>query len=85
MDLSRLNWIDRQRHSLRIGQLVQVPDIADIARHASQLRRLCRNLARLVMDVYGDELRQPAPRWAGAQGNVPTRVRVPRGELPEPC
>ena len=84
MDLSRLNWIDRlASRSLRIGQLVQVQDIADIPRHASQLRQHLQDLARLVMDVYGAELRQPAPRWGGAQGRLPTRVRVPRGELPE--
>ena len=85
MDLSRLNWIDRlASRSLRIGQLVQVPDIADIPRHASQLRQHLQDLARLVMDVYGDELRQPAPRWGGAHSKLPpTRVRVPRGELPE--
>lgn len=84
MDLSRLNWIDRlASRSLRIGQLVQVPEIADIARHASQLRQHLQDLARLVMDVYGADLRQPAPRWGGVQGWVPTRVRLPRGELPD--
>ncbi|WP_027994742.1 ATP-dependent DNA helicase DinG [Simplicispira psychrophila] len=85
MDLSRLNWIDRlASRSLRIGQLVQVSDIADIPRHASQLRQHLQDLARLVMDVYGNELRQPAPRWGGPNSKPPpTRVRVPRGELPE--
>ena len=85
MDLSRLNWIDRlASRSLRIGQMVQVPEIADIARHASQLRQHLQDLAKLVMDVYGEALRQPAPRWGGPNSKPPpSRVRVPRGELPE--
>ena len=85
MDLSRLNWIDRlASRSLRTGQLVQAPEIADIPRHAAQLRQHMQDLARLVMDVYGEELRQPAPRWGGPSSKPPpSRVRVPRGELPE--
>lgn len=85
MDLSRLQWIDRlASRSLRIGQEMQVSEIADIPRHASQLRQHLQDLARLVMDVYGAELRQPAPRWGGPHSKPPpTRVRVARGELPQ--
>ena len=89
MDLSRLNWIDRlASRGLRIGQLVQVGDIADIPRHASQLRQGLQDLARLVMDLYGEALRNPQNSWGGGparapQARSPSRVRVPRGELPE--
>ena len=98
MDLSRLTWIDRlASRALRIGQLVEVGDIADIPAHAAQLRQALQDVARLVMDLYGDALRQPsgggwngggrAPRAGNASGgfagNQPSRVRVPHGALPE--
>ena len=87
MDLSRLNWIDRlASRALRIGQLVEVGDIADIPRHASQLRQHLQDLARLVMDVYGEALRNPQNSWGPSRApgaRNPSRVRVPRGELPE--
>ena len=89
MDLSRLTWIDRlASHGLRIGQLVEVTEIADIARHSAQLRQGLQDLARLVMDVYGDALRNPPPAWGQGRSRVPdarspSRVRVPGGALPE--
>ena len=98
MDLSRLTWIDRlASRALRIGQLVEVGDIADIPAHAAQLRQALQDVARLVMDLYGDALRQPsgggwngggrAPRAGNAGGSFastqPSRVRVPHGALPE--
>jgi ATP-dependent DNA helicase DinG len=53
-DLSRLTWIDRlSSRALRIGTLVEVSEVADIPRHASQLRQHLQDLARLVMDLYG--------------------------------
>jgi ATP-dependent DNA helicase DinG len=76
-DLSRLTWIDRlSSRALRIGTLVEVSEVADIPRHASQLRQHLQDLARLVMDLYGEALKAQNSAWG------PARVRVPRGVLP---
>ncbi|WP_406623802.1 ATP-dependent DNA helicase DinG [Acidovorax sp. SDU_ACID1] len=81
-DLSRLTWIDRlASRALRIGQLVEVEEIADIPNHAARLRAALQDAARLVMDVYGEQLRAPARRAFNAA--APTRARVPGGVLPE--
>ena len=78
MDLSRITWIERlSSRGLRIGALLEVEEIADIPRHAAQLRQTLQDLARIVMDVYGDNLKSQRDTWG------PARVRVPRGELPE--
>ena len=78
MDLSRITWIERlSSRGLRIGALLEVEEIADIPRHAAQLRQTLQDLARIVMDVYGDNLKSQKDTWG------PARVRVPRGELPE--
>ena len=78
MDLSRLTWIDRlASRALRIGQLVEVEEIADIPKHSAQLRQTLQDLARLVMDHYGDALKARKDSWGPAQ------VRAPRGVLPE--
>ncbi len=86
-DLSRLTWIDKlSSRALRVGALVEVEEIADIPQHAARLRTALTEAARLVMDVYGEELRAPRPGWGGrarAQApGVPTRARVPGGVLP---
>ena len=79
MDLSRITWIERlSSRGLRIGALLEVEEIADIPRHAAQLRQTLQDLARIVMDVYGAQLKSQPSAWG------PARVRVPRGELPEP-
>lgn len=79
MDLSRITWIERlSSRGLRIGALLEVEEIADIPRHAAQLRQTLQDLARIVMDVYGAALKSQKDTWG------PARVRVPRGELPEP-
>jgi ATP-dependent DNA helicase DinG len=79
MDLSRITWIERlSSRGLRIGALLEVEEIADIPKHAAQLRQTLQDLARIVMDVYGDNLKSQKETWG------PARVRVPRGELPEP-
>ncbi len=78
MDLSRITWIERlSSRGLRIGALLEVEEIADIPRHAAQLRQTLQDLARIVMEVYGDTLKSQRDTWG------PARVRVPRGELPE--
>ena len=78
-DLSRLTWIDRlASRALRIGQLVEVEEIADIPNHAARLRAALQDTARLVMEVYGAQLKSPS-RFAAA----PQRARVPGGVLPE--
>lgn len=78
MDLSRITWIERlASRGLRIGALLEVEEIADIPKHSAQLRQTLQDLARIVMDVYGDNLKSQKGAWG------PARVRVPRGELPE--
>lgn len=79
MDLSRITWIERlSSRGLRIGALLEVEEIADIPKHSAQLRQTLQDLARIVMDVYGAQLKSQPSAWG------PARVRVPRGELPEP-
>ena len=79
MDLSRITWIERlASRGLRIGALLEVEEIADIPKHSAQLRQTLQDLARIVMDVYGAQLKSQPGAWG------PSRVRVPRGELPEP-
>jgi len=79
MDLSRITWIERlASRGLRIGALLEVEEIADIPKHAAQLRQTLQDLARIVMDVYGPALKGQQGTWG------PARVRVPRGELPDP-
>jgi len=79
MDLSRITWIERlSSRGLRIGALLEVEEIADIPKHAAQLRQTLQDLARIVMDVYGPALKSQRDTWG------PARVRVPRGELPNP-
>lgn len=79
MDLSRITWIDRlSSRGLRIGALLEVEEIADIPKQSAQLRQTLQDLARIVMDVYGAALKSQKDTWG------PARVRVPRGELPEP-
>ena len=78
MDLSRITWIERlSSRGLRIGALLEVEEIADIPKHAAQLRQTLQDLARIVMDVYGAQLKSQPNAWG------PARVRVPPGELPE--
>ena len=78
MDLSRITWIERlSSRGLRIGALLEVEEIADIPKHSAQLRQTLQDLARIVMDGYGAQLKSQPSAWG------PARVRVPRGELPE--
>ncbi len=82
-DLSHLGWIDKlASRALRIGQLVEVGEIADIPNHAARLRAALQDAARLAMDLYGAELRA-APRFR-APSNQPMRARVAAGALPDP-
>ena len=84
MDLSRLSWIDRlASRALRIGQLVEVEEIADISQHAARLRTALADLARLVLDVYGEPLRAPGHGGRPAAAGQPARARVAGGRLPE--
>lgn len=77
MDMSRLQWIDKLgSRALRVGQLMEVDEIADIAGYSSGLREHLTELARLVMEVYGEQLKGRKDSWG------PARVRVPRGDLP---
>ena len=81
-DLSHLGWIDKlASRALRVGQTLEVEEIADIPNHAARLRAALQDAARLVMDVYGQGLKA-APRFGSAAGQ-PTRARVAGGALPE--
>jgi len=83
-DLSRLTWIDKlASRALRIGQLVEVDEIADIPNHAARLRAALQDAARLVMDLYGEQLRAPLPGRRQFSASMPTRARVQGGVLPE--
>lgn len=78
MDLSRLQWLDKlTSRALRIGQQLEVEDIADIPVHSSDLRQHMAQLAQAVMQEYGTQLQAPATRFA------PACARVPGGVLPE--
>ena len=88
-DLSRLTWIGKlASRALRVGQLMQVDDLPDIAIHASHLQTALQDAARLTMDVYGDTLRAPRQAFGGstlarfAPANSSSRARVPAGALP---
>jgi ATP-dependent DNA helicase DinG len=79
MNLSQLTWIDKlASRAQRVGALVEVSEIADIPLHSGQLRQHLQDCARLVMDEYGEGMRQQLQ--SGGRG--PARVRLPRGELP---
>ena len=83
-DLSRLTWIDKlASRALRIGQLVEVQEIADIPNHAARLRAALQDAARLIMDLYGEQLRAPLPGRRQFSASMPTRARVQGGVLPE--
>ena len=78
MDLSRLTWIDKlASRALRVNQVAEVEELADVPKHASQLRQQMQELARLVMEHYGEDLKSQKDSYG------PARVRAARGELPE--
>ena len=78
MDLSRLTWIDKlASRALRVNQVAEVEELADVPKHASQLRQQMQELARLVMEHYGEALKSQKDSYG------PARVRAARGELPE--
>lgn len=77
MDLSRLQWLDKlTSRALRIGQLLEVEEIADIPQHSSGLRQQMGQLAQAVMAQYGETLKSPEVRFG------PASARLPRGTLP---
>ena len=78
MDLSRLQWLDKlTSRALRIGQLLEVEEIADIPQHSSGLRQAIGQLAQAAMAQYGETLKSPEARFG------PASARIPRGVLPE--
>lgn len=78
MDLSRLQWLDKlTSRALRIGQQLEVEEIADIPTHSSGLRQHLGQLAQALSQVYGQQLQAPASRFA------PACARVPGGVLPD--
>ncbi len=78
MDLSRLGWIDKlASRALRVNQVAEVEELADVPKHAGQLRQQMQELARLVMEHYGETLKSQKDSYG------PARVRAPRGMLPE--
>ena len=86
MDLSRLTWIDRlSSRALRVGGLLAVEEIADVPKSAAQVRQHLQDLAKLVMHVYGDEMRNGSRSWGMGRGGPDSvgRARAPRGQLPD--
>lgn len=78
MDLSRLTWIDKlASRALRVNQVAEVEELADVPKHAGQLRLQLQELARLVMEQYGEALKSQKDSYG------PARVRAARGVLPE--
>lgn len=78
MDLSRLQWLDKlTSRALRIGQLLEVEEIADIPQHSRGLRQAMGQLAQAAMAQYGETLKSPEARFG------PASARIPRGVLPE--
>ena len=78
MDLSRLQWLDKlTSRALRIGQLLEVEEIADIPQHSSGLRQAMGQLAQAAMAQYDETLKSPEARFG------PASARIPRGVLPE--
>ena len=78
MDLSHLQWLDKlTSRALRIGQLLEVEEIADIPQHSSGLRQAMGQLAQAAMAQYGETLKSPEARFG------PASARIPRGVLPE--
>ena len=50
--MSRLQWIDKlASRALRVGQLLDLDEIADLAGYSSGLREHLTELARLLMEV----------------------------------
>ncbi len=96
MDLSRLTWVDRlASKAVRTGGLLAVAEVADIPKHAAQVKQRVQDVARLVMHHHGAELRgeglaeasRSGARRRGpgmASGNTApgaSRARVPQGQL----
>ena len=78
MDLSHLTWIDKlASRALRVNQVAEVEELADVPKHAGQLRQQMQELARLVMEHYGEALKAQKDSYG------PARVRAARGRLPE--
>jgi len=83
-DLSHLQWIDRlSSRALKVGGMLAVPEVADIPKHAGQLRQGLHHLARVVMHQYGDALRVPVPGSSARQSAAGGRVRLAEGRLPD--
>lgn len=76
-DLSRTHWVDKlASRTVRIGGQLAVSEVADVPRLAAQLRQTQQDLARLVMESYGDVLKAPTGNWG------PARARAHHGRLP---
>ncbi|QIL82532.1 ATP-dependent DNA helicase DinG [Diaphorobacter sp. HDW4A] len=72
-DLSRLTWIDKlASRAMRIGQLVEVEEVADIPTDSARLRTALQDVARLVMDLYGEQLKSPRQGFGGGTNNAAT-------------
>ena len=77
MDLSRLQWIDKlASRAVRVGQLFELDEIADVTGFSQGLREHLSELGRLVMQTYGDALKGQNSHYG------PARIRVARGDLP---
>ncbi|MEN9385240.1 MAG: ATP-dependent helicase DinG [Pseudomonadota bacterium] len=93
MDLSRLTWVDRlASKAVRTGGMLAVSEVADIPKHAAQVKQRVQDVAKLAMHHHGAELRGETTAETTRQGgwrrtttgpgtNASTRARVPQGQL----
>lgn len=87
MDLGRHAWAERlAQRAVRVGVRLEVTEVADIPKHASQMRQALQQVERLVMELYGTALQTGLSNTAdasGRAGRTMARARLPLGELPE--
>ncbi len=81
-DLSNLQWIERlTSRALRIGQLLEVAEIADLPQHSSGLRQHVTEWAQMAQALLQA---QAQPRWnPSPQQAANQQYRLPEGQLPE--
>lgn len=91
MELTRLRWLDTlTSRALRVGQLLEVQDIADIPAHASGLRQGLQALTQQTLERWGAQLQVSrddtrsfsADAFGTRPAPAPVRVRLPMGYVP---
>ncbi|MBS7350841.1 MAG: ATP-dependent DNA helicase DinG [Comamonas sp.] len=79
-DLSRLQWLERlSSHALRVGQLLQTSEIADLPQHSSALRQHLHEWANMAQALLQS---QGKSAGTGTGANTPQQYTLPSGALP---